>query len=40
MNLIKEVGGHSRLVGLSIAEHMPWDDINLKNMLEQFEIMH
>lgn len=37
--LIKDVAAKTNVVGLSIAEHMPWDAINLKNMMEEFHFM-
>ena len=37
--LINDVAEHSDIVGLTIAEHMPWDAMNLKKMMEQFTFM-
>ena len=37
--LINDVERETRVVGMSYAEHMPWDDINLKNMMQQFGFM-
>lgn len=37
--LIKDVAAQTDVVGMSIAEHMPWDAINLKNMMEAFSFM-
>lgn len=37
--LIKDVSENANVVGLTIAEHMPWDAFNLKNMMQQFDIM-
>ncbi len=37
--LINDVSACTQVVGMSIAEHMPWDAINLKNMMEQFSFM-
>lgn len=37
--LINDVAGQTEVVGLSIAEHMPWDAINLKNMMAAFDFM-
>lgn len=38
--LIKDVSKNTNVVGLTIAEHMPWDAFNLKNMMQQFDIMN
>lgn len=37
--LIRNVSQATDVVGLTFAEHMPWDDINLKEMMEQLPIM-
>lgn len=37
--LISDVAAQTNVVGMSIAEYMPWDAINLKNMLERFSFM-
>lgn len=37
--LIKDVSVSAELVGLGFAEHMPWDALNLKNMMEALSIM-
>ena len=37
--LIKDVSAAADLVGLGITEHMPWDALNLKNMMKEFPIM-
>ena len=37
--LIKEVSKASDIVGLGFAEHMPWDALNLKKMMEEFSVM-
>ena len=37
--IITDVSGLADVVGLTFAEHMPWDDINLMNMMEQLPIM-
>lgn len=37
--LINDVAAQTNVVGMSIAEYMPWDAINLKNMLERFSFM-
>jgi len=33
VNLINEAAGKARPVGLTVAEHLPWDAINLREML-------
>ena len=33
VNLINEAAGQARPVGLTVAEHLPWDAINLRKML-------
>lgn len=37
--IIQDVEKQTNVVGLTYAEHMPWDAINLKNMMAQFDIM-
>ncbi len=37
--IIKDVSAIADVVGFSFAEHMPWDALNLKNMMEQFAFM-
>lgn len=37
--LVREVSAATEVVGLGITEHMPWEAINLKAMLEQFPIL-
>lgn len=37
--LITDVAARTDVVGLSIAEYMPWDAINLKNMMAAFPFM-
>jgi len=39
LNLIKFVDIHTQIVGLSIAEHLPWDAINLKAMLNELPLL-
>lgn len=39
IRLISDVSQETDVVGLSIAEHLPWDARNLKKMLEQFPIL-
>lgn len=36
--VLQDVSAHAELVGLSIAEHMPWDAINLHNELQKLAI--
>lgn len=38
VKLLKEVEANTDLVGLTIAEHMPWDAINLRKGLNQLSI--
>jgi arginase len=40
VQIIKEVSEATEVVGLGITEHMPWDAINLKKMLEAFPILN
>lgn len=37
--IIKDISKHTDVVGLTIAEYMPWDAWQLKHMMEQFPIM-
>lgn len=37
--LLKDVASKTNIAGISFAEHMPWDALNLKNMLAEFEFM-
>lgn len=37
--LITDVSAHTNVVGMTFAEHMPWDDINLMNMMAQLPFM-
>lgn len=39
LNLINQTTTKTEVVGLTIAEHMPWDMLNLKNMLSQLPLM-
>ena len=39
IRLIVDVSKETDVVGLTIAEHLPWDMQNLKNMLEQLPIL-
>lgn len=40
ISLIQQVNGLTTLVGLGIAEHLPWDMINLKAMLEKLPLLN
>ncbi|BBI34030.1 hypothetical protein KCTCHS21_34290 [Cohnella abietis] len=40
LNLIKELSEETDVVGLGITEHMPWDSINLKNLLGEITILN
>ncbi|MGG3573033.1 arginase family protein [Bacillus gobiensis] len=40
LNLIKELSEETDVVGLSITEHLPWDSIKLKNLLEEIPILN
>ncbi len=37
--LIKDVSEASNVVGIGFTEHMPWDALNLKNMMQAFSFM-
>lgn len=37
--LIADAAATTDVVGISFAEHMPWDDINLMNMMDAFPFM-
>lgn len=37
--VVQDVASITDVVGLAITEHMPWEAINLKNMLDQFSIL-
>jgi arginase len=39
IKIIKEVESLTTVVGLGITEHLPWDAINLKRMLEQLPLL-
>lgn len=39
LKLIHQVDSKADVVGLTIAEHMPWDMLNLKNMLSKLPLM-
>lgn len=40
VRLFADINKHADLVGLGIAEHMPWDAINLRNTLDQISIFN
>lgn len=37
--IIQDVSNRINVVGITFAEHMPWNVFNLKNMMEQFSFM-
>lgn len=39
LNLIKSVEDSTSIVGLGIAEHLPWDAINIKRMLSKLPLL-
>ncbi|MCW3792668.1 arginase family protein [Paenibacillus sp. LS1] len=40
INIIKEISGETEVVGLGVTEHLPWDSINLKNLLSEIPILN
>ncbi|WP_455814192.1 arginase family protein [Pseudomonas graminis] len=40
INLIHQVNDLTKIVGLGIAEHLPWDAINMKRMLASLPLMN
>ncbi len=40
LHLMKELSEATEVVGLGITEHMPWDSINLKNLLGEIPILN
>jgi len=40
LQLIKEMSEETDVVGLGITEHLPWDAINLKNLLGEIPILN
>ncbi|WP_426349919.1 arginase family protein [Alloiococcus sp. CFN-8] len=40
LKLLKELSEETDVVGLGITEHMPWDSINLKNLLGEIPILN
>lgn len=39
VNLINQAAAQAKPVGLTVAEHLPWDTLNLKNMLEALPLL-
>ncbi len=39
LDIVKEANQHSTVVGLTIAEHLPWDAQNLQKMLEELPLI-
>ena len=37
--IIRDVSAHTDVVGLAIAEHLPWDAINLHDFLDGLPIL-
>lgn len=37
--IIQDVSLVTNIAGITFAEHMPWDALNLKKMMEQFSFM-
>ena len=37
--IIKDASATANVVGISFTEHMPWDALNLKNMMKEFPFM-
>lgn len=37
--IIKDVSANRHVVGIGFTEHMPWDALRLKNMMEEFDFM-
>lgn len=40
IRVLKDITPYAEIVGLSLAEHMPWDAINLRNAFEQVSIFN
>lgn len=40
LHLLKELSEETDVVGLGITEHLPWDSINLKNLLGEIPILN
>ncbi len=39
VKVINVASEKTEVVGLGIAEHLPWDSLNLKNMLEKLPLL-
>jgi arginase len=39
VRLLKHVAGACDVVGLAITEHMPWDTLAMRNMLQQLPLL-
>jgi len=39
LKIFKVASEHSKVVGLGITEHLPWDSLNLKKMLEKLPLL-
>lgn len=39
VKVISVASENTEVVGLGIAEHLPWDSLNLKNMLEKLPLL-
>ncbi|MEJ5174321.1 arginase family protein [Erwinia sp. MYb416] len=40
MNIIQQMNDFTTIVGLGIAEHLPWDAINMRNMLASLPLLN
>jgi len=40
LKVISQASEQAEVVGMGIAEHLPWDSLNLKKMLEQLPLLH
>ena len=39
LKLIRHATAETEVVGMTIAEHLPWDAVNLKSLLEQLPLL-
>ncbi|MDW4230171.1 MULTISPECIES: hypothetical protein [Staphylococcus] len=39
-DILKGISENNDIVGFTVAECMPWDEINLKNTLKDLNIFH
>ncbi|MDW3865813.1 hypothetical protein QI297_13050 [Staphylococcus saprophyticus] len=39
-DILKGISENNDIVGFTVAEYMPWDEINLKNTLKDLNIFH